>query len=240
MSADDAPAKEFRPNPDPAAPPVIDPTKNVIELVLASNKRQDDLRAAQDRLIAAELGHLQEVGNLRAEHARQLQDAESKRIDAIRTVDVNAVRVAEERVQQAVQALATITATNAETLRTALNATATTIAEQTRDSATATAAATAQREAETNKRLAALEQASYKGEGSKQIADPMMAEFMADMKAMLRNQTQVQGKSEGINSAWVILLGVLSLLSMLIAIGSFVFKPSVPVLTETPPVRAGR
>lgn len=219
---------------------VIDPTKNVSELVSLVNRRQDDLREAQDRYVAAQIQHVKDTAELRADHVRQLQEAESKRIDAIRTVDVNAVRVAEERVQQAVQALATITATNAETLRTAVAVSASTIAEQTRDAATANAQQTAARDAEMNKRIAALEQASYKGEGSKQIADPMMAEFMADVKSMLRSQTQTQGKSEGISSTMAMILMGLTFLSLVIGIGSFLFKPPAPVTAESPPIRAAK
>lgn len=94
--------------------PVIDPTKNVLDLVESAIKRQDDLRQADSKL-----------AEVRDQHAKELRLAEAARIDAIRAVDVGAVKSAAE--VQATQAgtLANQVATSAETLRTQVAATAT-------------------------------------------------------------------------------------------------------------------
>jgi hypothetical protein len=89
---------------------VLDPTKNVLDLVEAAIKRQDDLREMESM-------HVREIAQLRAEYQAELREAESARIDAIRAVDVGAVNRAAEVAAQQAQTLATQVATSAETLR---------------------------------------------------------------------------------------------------------------------------
>jgi hypothetical protein len=86
--------------------PVIDPTQNVLDLVQAAIQRQDDLREMSEKM-----------AELRAQHSQEMRRAEADRLNAIREVDVGAVqRAAEVQLAQAT-ALATQTATLAETLR---------------------------------------------------------------------------------------------------------------------------
>ncbi len=97
--------------------PVVDPTKNVLDLVAAAIARQDDLRDLEAR-------HLRELADLRAHYDLRLRDAETARIDAIRAVDVSAVHRASEVSAAQAQALATQVAASAETLRTQVSAAA--------------------------------------------------------------------------------------------------------------------
>jgi hypothetical protein len=97
--------------------PVVDPTKNVLDLVTAAIKRQDDLRES-------EAAHAREVWSLHASYDRELRQAESARIDAIRAVDVGAVNRAAEVAATQAATLATQVAVSAETLRTQVAATA--------------------------------------------------------------------------------------------------------------------
>lgn len=83
--------------------PVIDPTANVIALVEAGMKRQDDLREMEAR-------HVREVAQLRADHERELRLAEAARLDAIRRVDVEATATAAEAIRATVEATAKVTA----------------------------------------------------------------------------------------------------------------------------------
>ena len=55
---------------------VIDPTKNVMSLVAASNLRQDDLRHMAS-------SYQEKIDALRDQHHREIAVAESKRIDAV-------------------------------------------------------------------------------------------------------------------------------------------------------------
>jgi hypothetical protein len=95
--------------------PPIDPTKNVLEHVAAAVQRQDDLRNAEAKhvreMMSSEAKHMRELMLLRAELGKQLRDAETARLDAIRAVDASAVQRAGE-VQSA----------TAEALRVALGA----------------------------------------------------------------------------------------------------------------------
>jgi hypothetical protein len=98
--------------------PVVDPTQNVLDLVRAAIDRQDDLRDITDR-------GLRDMIAMNAAHASELRDAEAKRIDAIRAVDVGAVNRAAEVSAQQAMTLAAKVAQSAETLRTQVAAAAT-------------------------------------------------------------------------------------------------------------------
>ena len=90
---------------DAGGNPVIDPTKNVLDLVEAAIRRQDDLRSAEASSLRREM-------LLRADYDEKLRQAESARIDAIRSVDVGAVnRAAEVQATQAGALAAQVLAT---------------------------------------------------------------------------------------------------------------------------------
>jgi hypothetical protein len=106
---------------DRTGAPVVDPTQNVLDLVNAAIKRQDDLREMQSRYVG-QIGEMREqharyITELRAEYQRELRGAETARIDAIRTVDVSAVNRAAEVSATQAATLATQVATSAEALR---------------------------------------------------------------------------------------------------------------------------
>jgi hypothetical protein len=113
------------PNPGPgvdaAGQPVVDPTKNVLDLVEAAVKRIDDIRTLeaqyQRELIQSESRHQTAMANLRGEFGEKLRNAESARIDAIRAVDVGAVQRAAEVSAAQAQTLANQVAVSAEALR---------------------------------------------------------------------------------------------------------------------------
>lgn len=107
---------------DASGQPVIDPTKNVEQLVEAANQRQDDLRVADGRLRDIQIEHLKEIVRLEAGHTKELRVAETARIDAIRVVDVAAVQRAAEVAAEAVQTLAAQVPITAEAVRTSLAA----------------------------------------------------------------------------------------------------------------------
>ena len=98
------------PGVDASGQAVVDPTRNVLDLVQAAISRQDDLREAESR-------HIRELNQMRDDHQAELRKAEAARINATRTVDVEAVqRAAEVQASQAT-ALTTQVATTAEAMR---------------------------------------------------------------------------------------------------------------------------
>jgi hypothetical protein len=193
-------------NADGTVPTPFDPTANVVALTAASNKRQDDLRDAQDKLIQskfddltllntqrsmslrdlaqAEARRIDEQATLRAAHAKELSDAEAKRIDAIRAVDVNAVAVANERGATAANVLAANVQQSAEALRALVASTATTNATQQQQANTALSA-----------RITTLEQANYEGKGKSTIADPAFQELLLEVKALSARRSETSGSS---------------------------------------------
>lgn len=107
-----------------AKPPhSADPSNNVRELLALSMERADRLRDAEQLRV-------NELINTGSKHAAELREAESKRIDAIRAVDVNAVSVANERATAQAAVLANQVALSAETLRALVASTAATQATQ--------------------------------------------------------------------------------------------------------------
>lgn len=99
-----------------SATPAPDPTANVLDLVRAESRRQDDLREAEAR-------HTREIVKLRAQYDAELRTAEANRIDAIRAVDVQAVQRAADVATVVAETLRSQVATTAEAARQALETT---------------------------------------------------------------------------------------------------------------------
>jgi hypothetical protein len=136
-----------------------DPTQNVRELVMLVKEAADTLKGAEfrrvDELIQAERLRVNEQLQLRNDYNFKLAEAEAKRIDAIRAVDVGAVAVASDRANAQAIVLANQVAASAETLRSLVAVTATTQAQQL---ATLTTQLT--------DRLSSLEKSQYEKQGS--------------------------------------------------------------------------
>jgi len=192
----DKPASETGLGTDAQGNPVVDPTRNVIDLVDAAILRQDDLRRASERRLddlrtAAEHlsnvkhAHIKEVAQLRADHAREIAGAETKRIDAIRAVDVAAVGIATERAAAAANVLATQVSQSAETLRALVATTATASQQQ----ATASFGQLADR-------ITLLERTSYEGSGKSAVSDPLAAKMAETIELLSRNMAERQGGKE--------------------------------------------
>jgi hypothetical protein len=141
--------------------PVIDPTKNVLDLTNAANKRQDDLREMYNRFIEASIRRLDEtvrrveqIADLRAQHAHDvsmIHQAHDREIHKMEQDKLAAFRASDEmaRITEANRSLAAI-----QVVERTLNSTATALASQ-----------NAENNVEVNRRLAALEKSSYEGAG---------------------------------------------------------------------------
>jgi hypothetical protein len=141
--------------------PVIDPTKNVLDLTFAANKRQDDLREMHNRYLEAKLATvsetvkwLEKLSDVHQRHDREIHTMEQAKLAAFRQSD-EAARITEaERTLAAVQLVARSAETTANDIRAVLNTTAQTLA-----------SANAARDLEFNNRISALEKSSYEGAG---------------------------------------------------------------------------
>jgi len=193
----------------------VDPTVNVLGHVQAAVQRQDDLREAESKFLASALKHHKQVAELRAtharefgllksEHAKELRDAETARVNAIRQVDVQQRDTQAQTAAAAITALASNVSTVAETLRTAAAQMATNLAEQ-----------AAQQNEAINRRLVALEQASYEGRGKQQVADPQIAGLIEEMKRVTAAQVANAGRSAGGQALWGYIVGAAGLGALL-------------------------
>jgi len=113
---------------DSSGGPVIDPTANVYALVRAESRRQDDLREknqAHMREILAErdarerevIAHAKEIRNLETQHAKEMRVQEAERINAVRTVDVQASQQQAADAETRAATLAKTVTDSAEALR---------------------------------------------------------------------------------------------------------------------------
>lgn len=196
--------KKKRAEPPPPIPGntwgQTDPTNNVLQLVRAEGRRQDDLREAESRRVDQQM-------ELRAKHYAELREAEAKRIDAIRSYDVGQGVAASNRGDTAALTLATQVSNTAETLR---NLVATT--------ASAHATALSQITMPIIERLALLEKAQYEGSGKQAVTDPMMNTILVELKALRENdQTR---KGSGIGMEKLVLL-VIAIIMALVAIAPY-------------------
>jgi hypothetical protein len=169
QAQDEYPELHGSPGPavDRAGNPVVDPTKNVLDLVRAAIQRQDDLRSIESNHIREMAGlrsdfesRLREAdrrqADLRAGYEEKLRQQESARIDAIRAVDVGAVTRAAE-----------VSATQAATLATQQQASADALRGQVEQARIATADALAQALAPITKSIEDLRAAQYQQQGEK-------------------------------------------------------------------------
>jgi hypothetical protein len=191
--------------------PVIDPTENVLALVQAANERQDDLRDLTKEMFDNKHIHTRALVQMQSDYQRQLDIAESRRLDAIRQVDREDVTKSATQALTAIQALAQETRTTAETLRA--------------QNAAMMAARDAQASAmfgEITKRLSALELQISEGKGKQAVVDPQMDRLTSLVETLAQQQAAGQGKTAGIGATWGILLGVVGLVSTLLMIGGVV------------------
>ena len=103
-----------------------DPTYNVLQLVEAAVKRLDDLSSIRADCTHEVIALNKEILSLHIAYSEKLSLAESKRIDAIRAVDVGAVAIANERAVGQATVLANQLTASADILRTLVTTTATT------------------------------------------------------------------------------------------------------------------
>jgi hypothetical protein len=165
-----------------------DPTSNVLDLVDAANRRQDDLRKADSHRLTqvakSELRAVRREIKLRSSYDEKLREAEAKRIDAIRAVDVNAVAVAAERSAQQATVLANQVSASVDTQRGLVATTAQALAEQLQQITTSII-----------DRLASLEKSQYEGTGKQSVRDPAMDELIKVVGGLANQQSQGTGKS---------------------------------------------
>jgi hypothetical protein len=222
---------------------VLDPTENVKALneaafkaltdaLTGSDRRQDDLRIAaadlarlhfdmNERAAALRDGHMKELMSLRSEYEERLSRAEASRIDAIRSVDVQAVLVASQRASDQATVLQNQVNTSAEALRTLVASTATTFAQNLQQTVGGLST-----------RLTTLEQGSYQAAGKQQYADPEIARLVAEVRALNEQARATASKGEGIGASW----GVIAVIAGLLIGGLGLFaafqRPGTPVTPQ--------
>lgn len=179
---------------------VFDPTYNVMKLVEAEAKRQDNLREAEarrldelskaevrrlDELSKAEVRRIDEQTVLRAGFDAKLAAAESKRIDDIRAVDVAAVAVATTQANERATVLASQVAASAETLRALVDSRAAAAAEQYNQLSSVLSA-----------RISLIEKQMYEGQGKQTVTDPIMADLIGEIKALREAGSETAGSGK--------------------------------------------
>lgn len=215
--------------------PVVDPTTNVLQLVNAAVDRLNDLRDSDFKwsqlLHSANERRLDEQMKLHSDFSDKLSLAESKRIDAIRAVDVSAVAVASERATQQAAVLANQVTTSADALRTLVATTAATMATQTQNLTT-----------QFTDRLASLEKSQYENKGKSGLTDPMLQELIGEVRGLRDSRETSTGKASGMSTSWAMLIGAIGLIALLLGMwNNFnkgkVLNPASPTEIVVQPAR---
>jgi hypothetical protein len=202
----------------------IDPTKNVLDLVEASIRRQDDLRRVVEELLKSELQNvnsksemrsvqdrellraaterLDSEAKLRAEFSQAIAATEKARVDAIRQVDKAAV---DQAGTVATQTAANLAKTQTESAA-VLSAQVNTSAEALRNLVATTAAESnrniQQQFSALGARVAALEQGSAQGVGERKFTDPAVAALVEEVRKLGRAQADSAGVGAGQGQMW--------------------------------------
>lgn len=188
--------------------PVIDPTENVIALIQAESKRQDDLRDLNNKYLEARIKCLEETLVRQDQHAKEIRELETSRINAVRQVDVLAGQTTAAQANVAIQTLASTTLATAESLRNTMTTTAQTLA-----------AGSAAAMAELSKRVGGLEQAIAVGAGKQLVADPMMTELLTEVKSLRQGGARGVGREEGSARTTAFLFALGALLVAVLGVG---------------------
>ncbi len=219
-----------QPQPQP-----VDTTTNVLALVEASDRRQDDLRIASEKYSALQHLHQKEMAEQRAQHEQmvgtlregyqeKIAKAESGRLDSIRQVDREEVAKTAVAANTAITTLAKQTTDLQQTLPTHVTHTA--AAKEARNSAQYT---------DINKRLSALELSSSEGKGKQTVVDPQIDRITVLVETLARNQAAGAGKSEGISASWGVILGGAGLVvAIIIAVFAGMGRQSQPQVVYVP------
>lgn len=202
---------------DAAGGPVIDPTENVKALSEALSQRQDDLRDLNNKYLDARLDAIKEVVTLMAAHSKEIRDLESKRVDAVREIDVIARNTAASQALTGIQTLAASTSAEREALRSLVTTTAATIAAQTDRIVQAM-----------TDRIATLEKASYTGLGKQAVIDPAMTELVAEVKKLSAAGAEISGKTAGISLSAAVVMGGITIISGLLGIAGVIYAVLKP------------
>ena len=202
---------------DRAGNVAVDPTRNVLDLVLAAVKRlddimllngsrQDDLRNAMVVMDELRVSHIKELldertkridnnESLRSDYEDKLRKAEANRLDAIRIVDTNNVTVANERAAATAAALQKKGDDSALVLSAQVTKSAddvrtlvkTTADEQSRN-LQQTFASIQTQFTNIGTRLTTLEQAGAEGIGKQKFQDPAIAALVLEVQKVSRAQ----------------------------------------------------
>jgi uncharacterized protein YnzC (UPF0291/DUF896 family) len=213
----------------------IDPTKNVLDLVLAAVKRiddildltvkrQDDLRLAQAALEDLRYSSIKENSALRADYEDKLRKAEANRLDAIRIVDTNNVSVASERANATAAALAKKGDDAALVLSAQVTKSADDVRTLVKNTADEQARNLQQQFAGIQNqfngigtRLTALEQTGAEGAGRQKFQDPALAALISEVQKLSR----VQSDNSSVGSGRSDVIGwIVAALMLMIAIGT--------------------
>ena len=226
----------------------FDPSANVRALNNAANRRQDDLRKAVWKLYKSETKSILREMRLRATHDKEIREAEGRRIDAIRTIDTNAVAVASQRSGEQASALAAQVATSAEVQRNQTAASAEALRALVATTAATALANQQQQFAALTARIGALEQSGAERQGKQSLADPQFAELLMKVSSLAEaNKTQA-GVGQGVSTSWGVMIAIAGLAAAwFVAFGpgrsppsspapQIIYSPA-PLATPAPPVR---
>lgn len=207
-------------------PQKIDPTKNVLQLVKAAVKRLNDLRYVDGKANKAARKCIIDVTQLNAKHNKSLIKREAKYVAAVRLIDTQAAKSESERAQRAIDALATITASNATAVQKALTDTAITISKQTADTFL-----------QVTDRLAALEKTSNLAAGQSAVSDPALITLATDVRALIAGGNVGVGRTEGVKLSTTMIIAIASAAGVF---SGFVLPkltaPAVPVAASAPQI----
>jgi hypothetical protein len=208
----------------------IDPTKNVLDLVEASIRRQDDLRRATEELLKDKIAEnneksalrlqmmeqrlaevvlrLDSEAKLRAEFSKEIAATEKARVDAIRQVDKTAV---DQTASAALQTAANLAKTQTDSAG-VLSTQVSTSAEALRNLVATTAAESnrniQQQFTTLGTRVAALEQGSATLGGERKFSDPAVASLAEQVRVLVRQQADTGGAAAGSSATWAIMIAI--------------------------------
>jgi hypothetical protein len=187
---------------------VIDPTKNVEDLVKALRETLQEFRTGDQRYLDAQFGWSEKVQNFALEAEVRLRDQ---------------LRMADEKLAQAETRRIDQLALTSERFETTIR---NMLAESVRTTSDLVSNQLVQIQATFNERVSKLEAGAFTQAGKNSVADPALAQALAEMAASIQGLTRSETRTDTRRETWgsmgAAVLGASFVISTLIAVAGFV------------------
>lgn len=187
---------------------VIDPTRNVLDLVAAAINRQDDLNGLREKLYNAQMHGLEKLLDERRMYQQYIAEAHERHDALMHSTEDATTKLWMEQ-----------SGRDRELIRASVGEVRTQMATQ-----------MAASERAISERIAVVERKQYQSEGESRVADPQMDQLARDVRALIAGGDRSTGKEQGVRIS-------MSVVGLIAAVAAALGGLIAPHLSSPQPVQ---